>query len=307
VPQKSLAMPTISVIVATRNRRAALEQLLASARGFAAEPRWELLVVDNGSSDGTDALLASAAGSLPLVAIEEKRLGKSRALNKALGQARGEILLFTDDDIIPDRQWLTALYRAAREFPHTNVFGGRILIDYLSVPKWIVDSYNLKTILTSEQDLGDDIQWFAEDQYPVGPNLAVRRRALGSGRCKWPVNLGPGTKIPLGDERAFLIQVSPPEARDRLYVPASMVRHNVGGRELKIANAATRCFLGGYAAGLIDKQHGHGAARPHSKAPALAWQRYRQSASMSELFCNCARALGVAAGVLSPYPRIVYD
>jgi glycosyltransferase involved in cell wall biosynthesis len=302
VRQKLPATPTISVIVATRNRRAALAQFLDSVIRLPAEPDWELIVVDNGSSDGTAALLASAAASLPLIAIEERRRGKSRALNKALGYARAELLLFADDDIVPDRQWLTALSRAAIDYPDANVFGGRILVDRQLVPRWIVDSHNLKTILTTEQDLGDDFSWFAAGQYPVGPNIAVRRRAIESGGCEWPVNLGPGTRIPLGDERAFLMQVSSPQARDRLYVPDSIVRHNVAGRELKITSAAARCFLGGYAAGLIDKQRG-GNEIPLT---AFALQRYRQSASMAELFCHCARALGVAAGSVSPYPRIVY-
>jgi hypothetical protein len=243
---------------------------------------------------------------LPLVAIEERRRGKSRALNKALNTARGEIFLFADDDIVPDRQWLAALFQAAIDYPDANVFGGRILVDRQSVPRWIVESHNLKTILTTEQDLGDDLQWFGAGHYPVGPNIAVRRRAIESSGGEWPVNLGPGTTIPLGDERAFLMQVSSPQARDRLYVPDSIVRHNVAGRELRITSAAARCFLGGYAAGLIDKQRGGHVIPDEMPVTELSWQRYRQSTSMAELFCNCARALGVAAGSVSPYPRIVY-
>jgi len=299
-------MPTISVIVATRNRRAALGRFLEGVRGFPAEPRWELVVVDNGSTDGTDVLLMSAAATLPLVVIEEQQRGKSRALNKAMSQASGEILLFADDDVVADRQWLTALYRAAVEYPHANVFGGRILVDYRDIPAWVANSFNLKTILTSEQDLGDAVRWFAADQYPVGPNLAVRRRALESRRCEWPVNLGPGTKIPMGDERAFLMQVSPPLARDRLYVPDSIVRHDVAGREIKLAHAATRCFLGGYAAGLIDKHHGGGPAQRDSNIRSLAWQRYCQSASACELICTVARAAGVMTGTVSRFPRVLY-
>ncbi|HEX9455866.1 MAG TPA: glycosyltransferase family 2 protein [Candidatus Binatia bacterium] len=303
--QKLPATPTISVIVATRNRRAALARFLDGVLRLPAEPDWELIVVDNGSRDGTAALLASAADHLPLVTIEEHRRGKSRALNKALSHARGELLLFADDDIDPDPLWLTALARAALDYSDANVFGGRILVDQQAVPRWIVDSHNLKTILTTEQDLGDDIQWFAAGEYPVGPSIAVRRRAIESSGCEWPVNLGPGTNIPLGDERAFLMQLSSPQARDRLYVADSIVRHNVTGRELRIASAAARCFLGGYAAGLIDKQRGDKVNLHELPIAALTWRRFRQSGSAAELFCNCARAVGVAAGSVSPYPRIV--
>jgi len=289
VRQKLPATPTISVIVATRNRRAALARFLDGVLRLPAEPDWELIVVDNGSRDGTAALLASAADHLPLVTIEEHRRGKSRALNKALSHARGELLLFADDDIDPDPLWLTALARAALDYSDANVFGGRILVDQQAVPRWIVDSYNLKTILTTEQDLGDDIQWFAAGEYPVGPSIAVRRRAVESSGCEWPVNLGPGTNIPLGDERAFLMQLSSPQARDRLYVADSIVRHNVTGRELRIASAAARCFLGGYAAGLIDKQRGDKVNLHELPIAALTWRRFDFARSLE--IWNCLTIL----------------
>ena len=302
--QKLPATPTISVIVATRNRRADLDQFLNHIHRLPSTPGWELIIVDNGSSDDTSTLLASAGDDLPLLAIEESRRGKSRALNKGLGYARGELILFADDDIVPDRLWLSALSEAAVEYPDANVFGGRILVERQFLPSWIADSHNLKTILTTEQDLGEVPQYFAPDQYPVGPNIAIRRKLLEGGRYQWPVNLGPGTPVPLGDERAFLMQLSAPLSRDRLYVPGSVVWHRVVGRDLRIGNAAGRCFLGGYAAGLIGNQYGGAGIARKAPKTKLAWQRYRQSTSNAELLCNCARALGVAVGSISPFPRI---
>lgn len=302
--QKLPATPTISVIVATRNRRAALDQFLSHIRRLPSTPSWELIIVDNGSSDDTPTLLASAGDALPLLAIEEPRRGKSRALNKALSYARGDLILFADDDIVPDQLWLSALSEAAIEYPDANVFGGRILVDRQSIPVWIADSHNLKTILTTEQDLGDVPQYFAPDQYPVGPNIAIRRRILDCSRHQWPISLGPGTPIPLGDERVFLLQLSAPHAHDRLYVPASVVWHRVVGRDLRVGSAAGRCFLGGYAAGVIGNHYGGAGIARKTWTSKLAWHRYRQSASIAELLCCGARALGVAVGSISPFPRI---
>jgi glycosyltransferase involved in cell wall biosynthesis len=303
--QKSLAIMIISVIVATRNRCTSLAQLIEVLRQFPEHPTWELIVADNGSHDETHSLLAAAAATLPVVTIEEERSGKSRALNRAMKHARGDLLVFADDDIIPDRRWLTALHQASIEYPRANVFGSRILVDYQGIPKWVAASHSLKTMLTSEQELGDDICWFADGQYPVGPSIGVRRRVLESSRCEWPIKLGPGTKIPLGDERAFLMQLSPPEARDRLYVPSSIVRHNIAGRELNFMNAMTRCFLGGYAAGLIESRHGQSAAQ-RVALHTTAWHRIRRFSSAAELFCASARAFGMLAGRLSPYPDNLY-
>ena len=296
--------PIFSVIVATRNRRQSLGRFLDALRALPKQPSWELIIVNNASIDGTARLLSSGVQDLPIVVIKEDLPGKSRALNSALKHARGEILLFTDDDVVPDRNWLTALYKGSLEYPSANVFGGRIVVDHKRIPRWIVKSYNLKTILTSEQDLGSDIRWFAEDQYPMGPNLAVRRRLIDQGSAAWPLNLGPGTKIPVGDERAFLMQVSHPESQDRLYIPDSIVRHQLKGRQLGFVSALTRSFLGGYAAGLVTRTGVH-SKRKKKGALATAWQRLRKASSSRELICMVARALGVLTGTRTPFARIL--
>ena len=296
--------PIFSVIVATRNRRQSLGRFLDALRALPKQPSWELIIVNNASIDGTARLLSSGVQDLPIVVIKEDLPGKSRALNSALKHARGEILLFTDDDVVPDRNWLTALYKGSLEYPSANVFGGRIVVDHKRIPRWIAKSYNLKTILTSEQDLGSDIRWFAEDQYPMGPNLAVRRRLIDQGSAAWPLNLGPGTKIPVGDERAFLMQVSHPESQDRLYIPDSIVRHQLKGRQLGFVSALTRSFLGGYAAGLVTRTGVH-SKRKKKGALATAWQRLRKASSSRELICMVARALGVLTGTRTPFARIL--
>ena len=302
--QTSQVIPIISVIVATRNRSQSLSQFLDGLRSLTEQPEWELIVANNGSDDDTETLLSKAAADLPIVVVNENLPGKSRALNKALRHARGDILLFTDDDIVPDPNWLEALYQASIEYPTANIFGGRILVSHERVPQWIVNSYNLRTILTSEQDLGRDIVWFADDQYPIGPNLAVRRRSIEKSSSLWPNNLGPGTKIPVGDERAFLMQVSRSESHDRLYVPESVVRHHVKGRELGFVNALRRCFLGGYAAGLVTRLRFQSSKNNKKGRPRVMWQRFRGASSSRELVCMIVRALGVLTGTVIPFARI---
>lgn len=270
-------------------------------------PSWELIVVDNGSTDGTDHLLLSAGAHLPIIGLYEERPGKSRALNRALLRARGEIVVFTDDDVIPDPHWLVALYSASKGYPDANVFGGKVVVDYDMLPDWISKSYNLKTILASEHDLGSEVRWFGSGQYPVGPNIAVRKHALRGGQFRWPVNLGPGTKIPVGDERAFLMQVSPPHVRERLYVPGSIVRHNPVCTKMSLGSAIRRCFLGGYAAGLIVGNIDRSAVKRNTSFRRLAWHRLRASSSTPELLCIIARAVGVIVGAVSPLPRIVHN
>jgi glycosyltransferase involved in cell wall biosynthesis len=99
----------ISVIIATRNRAESLSRTLASFKDVTvpAGVSAEILVVDNASNDGTPAVVKDAKPkNVEVRYLYEGRKGKSNALNSALAQARGRIMLFTDDDVLPAKDWL---------------------------------------------------------------------------------------------------------------------------------------------------------------------------------------------------------
>src|SRR5438874_12210731 len=98
-------MASISVIICTRNRASELRATLGAIGDVLIPDAWslEILVVDNGSTDETRAVVAQAAGNNPSIRyLYDVRGGKSAALNYAVSVSSGEILLFTDDDIRPD-------------------------------------------------------------------------------------------------------------------------------------------------------------------------------------------------------------
>ena len=70
---------------------------------------WELLVVNNNSTDDTEKVLASYEDRLPLRTFFEAAPGKSNALNRAVGEAQGDLIIWTDDDVLVDSGWLAAL------------------------------------------------------------------------------------------------------------------------------------------------------------------------------------------------------
>src|SRR5436190_310359 len=105
-------IPDVSVVVATRDRAARLERLLA---GLAAQTiggdRFEVIVVDDGSADRTPALLAAAAerGELPLRTLRHDRpAGRAAAREDGWRAARGDLVAFIDDDCVPAPDWLAA-------------------------------------------------------------------------------------------------------------------------------------------------------------------------------------------------------
>jgi GT2 family glycosyltransferase len=127
----SFAMLTVSVIVATCNRKASLRRLLHSIACMEVprEVQLEMIVVDNASVDGTAALLAEEAirpSNVSFMALTEQRKGKASALNRGLACAKGDIFLILDDDVVVDPQLVNQhleCYRGAR----FDALQGRIL------------------------------------------------------------------------------------------------------------------------------------------------------------------------------------
>ncbi len=146
--------PLISVVIATRDRRDSLARCLdALARnGAQFGAAWQTIVVDNGSSDGTAALLAQrqTRRDLALDVVAETQPGLAVARNAGLARAVGEIIAFTDDDCLVEQDWLAAMASAYRDTAAADAIGGWVgLHDPADLPTsirisvepvWITDS-----------------------------------------------------------------------------------------------------------------------------------------------------------------------
>ena len=101
----------ITVAIPTYNRAELLRQTLAGVtrQDFPAD-RYEVLVIDNNSRDDTRDVIAAFAGTAPAVRhVPETRQGLDHARNRAIAEARGEIIVFADDDILVESDWLRQL------------------------------------------------------------------------------------------------------------------------------------------------------------------------------------------------------
>lgn len=116
--------PIISVIVPVWNGRDDIGTLLdALARQDAPAESFETIVVDNGSTDDTAAVV-KAAGNAAL--LHEPEPGSYRARNRGLAAARGEWLLFTDADCVPATGWVSRALQTAHDAPDAGIIGGAI-------------------------------------------------------------------------------------------------------------------------------------------------------------------------------------
>jgi glycosyltransferase involved in cell wall biosynthesis len=117
----------ITVVVATYNRRAGLERLLRSlAEQTYPADRFEVVVVDDGSTDGTPGLLGSIAVPYALRSFSQPNSGPAAARNLGVEQARGSLIVFLDDDVVPVPGLLVA-HEAAHGYTTSHVVTGPML------------------------------------------------------------------------------------------------------------------------------------------------------------------------------------
>lgn len=155
-----------SVIICTCNRARRLPDLFDNLATLKIPPgvTWELLIVDNGSRDESPQIIEReiTRGRLPLVHLNETTIGKCRALNLALEKARGDLLVFTDDDVLPTPEWLKAYYEAFQAYPAVSGFGGRVLPLWEGgiIPAWLSTEgeYALPDGLINTRDIQNNMQ-----------------------------------------------------------------------------------------------------------------------------------------------------
>ena len=230
----------VSVLLATRNRGALLQDTLSTfARLDATGLDWEVIAADNGSSDDTPAVLERMSAQLPLVSIHEPRAGKNVALNRALELARGELLLFTDDDVLADPGWLKAHVRAARDWPAASIFAGKIVPRF---PDGTPDRVRL------HERIRDLLCNFALPQQegftttlPLGPNFSVRASAMTGIRYEERIGPKQGGDFAMGSETELLKRLR--DRGDRIvYVPSAPVEHVVQPHQTDLDWLLARSF-----------------------------------------------------------------
>lgn len=198
-----------SVVFSSYNGTARLARTLDSlVRQTLPADQWELIAVDNNSSDDTFEVLESYRGRLPIAPLRHSVPGKSGALNAALELVRGDLVVFTDDDIEADPGWLAALVACADAQPGHGIFGGRIVPDWERDPgntpflKWIPMGSTFAIVEDSESGPCDPTKVW-------GPNTAIRRSLLGpETRYREDIGPAPGGFFAMGEDSEIVLRLA---------------------------------------------------------------------------------------------------
>jgi GT2 family glycosyltransferase len=232
----------VSVIICSWNRSRRLALTLAAiAEGQAGSaPEWELVLVNNNCTDDTDAAAEAFRERLPLVYVHEPLQGLSRARMAGLAAAKGELIVFTDDDVNPWPGWLDAYWAAYREQGEGFFFGGPIQCEYESGPP---AAALLPVAPPSVAGLtyGDAARPLARWEYFFGPNWACARKPIMlAGGFDLSKGLNPSLgRVCVGEENDLMDRLRG-LGMDGWYVPGAGLRHFVPAAKCTLRHIVAR-------------------------------------------------------------------
>ena len=231
-----MTAPFCSVVMINHNGGEYLRRALRSLAEdlddvWRRDPCFELLVVDNNSTDGSPAVIKSelAGKPYPWRVVHEEEPGVNSARNAGLRAAAGDLIVFTDSDLKFHRGWLDAYLGAARENPDCLVFAGRVKVGPVEgeAPAWLdLEGPYRRPAIVVQCEYGDEPQRMAvgEGAGPVGPNMAFRRQLFDAvGPFDTRFGLRPGSFVP-GAEAEFFDRIGR-LGYEFVYVPGAAVDH----------------------------------------------------------------------------------
>lgn len=240
-----------SVIISTRDRaeilRGTLENLCRQQPGGLT---WEVIVADNGSSDDTPQVLADFADQLPLVTLTVPEPGKNRALNAALELARGELLMFTDDDVNPCDEWVQRVVAASHRWPDDSIFGGPVVPRFPpGTPDWVSSPDFEFTVMAFARYRPQDTEG-PTPRPPFGPNVSFRRALLQ--RHRYDDGIGPsGKSYAMGSEAELLVRLRRHGERF-IYVADAPVEHLIQPQQVTVDSLLRRAYRSGRGAARLS-------------------------------------------------------
>jgi glycosyltransferase involved in cell wall biosynthesis len=237
-----------TVTIQTYNRADALARALQSLGQLRCphDAEYEILAIDNGSTDRTPAVLEEYQAVLGtrFRRIVEPRQGLSHARNRAIEEAHGDVICFMDDDAVADGDWLAGHAAVYRTDAAVAAAGGRITLRWpqgQSRPPWLAGDLD---VYLGGLDLGTQPVVMQYPCYPYGCNMSVRRRVAQEigGFC---IRLGRTDADLLSNEEKFFFLRLHQERQRVVYAPGAVVHHVIPAERLSKRFLLRRAYAQG--------------------------------------------------------------
>lgn len=228
-----MVTPQISAIICTHNRDSYLGPAIDSLLTQDFPGHFEVIVVDNASTDHTRDVVEARLSNPHLRYSYEPVTGLSVARNTGANLAQSPLLAYLDDDAVADPHWLAELWKAYQAEEKLAVAGGKVTLIWppdFSAPPWLSDGLagNL-----GAYDLGDQVISINNPSLtPRGVNYSIRRsfwQAIGG----FNVNLGRVGKNLLSNEELHTTELALKQGWQVAYLPHALVAHHVAPERLK--------------------------------------------------------------------------
>ena len=220
----------LTVIICTYNREKYLRPLLESlVANTLSKSEYEILLVDNNCMDNTRGVCLKFAEEHPDVTfryVEEHEQGLSAAKNCGIREAKGDLIVYVDDDALVDDNYLEDYVQWFESHPDTMALGGPIvpLYELGGEPRWMTPY--TRALLTAWMDYGRNVRKYPKGRYPGGGNAAFRKCVFEKVGI-FNTALGRKGGNLMGSEEKDIFDKMHSLGMEILYLPTPVLHHSI--------------------------------------------------------------------------------
>ena len=220
----------LSFIICTYNREKYIYECLSRLASNSAKEGWEIVLVNNNSTDNTAAECERFVEDYKPTNyryVVETKQGLSFARNRGIAEAKGDWLVFLDDDAMVGEDYIANLQAHLKQHPEAGAFGGQIEPFFEDgEPEWC-SKWSMGFV--SAIDRGDKVHVFPDNKFPIGANMGIKREVIEKVGM-FNTELGrTGNNLLAGEEKDLFNRIRE-AGYEILYLPNIGVKHCIPGR-----------------------------------------------------------------------------
>jgi glycosyltransferase involved in cell wall biosynthesis len=226
-----MSIRTVDIAICTWNRARLLSRTLESLSRLNIPDGVQLsvILVDNNSTDETLEVVETFgqtefAKRVRFVFLKETQQGHTFARNRSIEQSTGDLILWTDDDVLVCDDWVAKYVAAADGQPEMCFWGSQIEPCFeAGKPKWIQENWHKLSGCFAARDLGNEFLDFSAERLPYGANFAVRGDVQRA--HKFDSKLGRRAGEVLGEDELELMRRLLQSGHSGRWLPGAKVQH----------------------------------------------------------------------------------